>query len=104
MQVQVNHDNHIRIAEETSERLSQAVEDSLSQFADRITRVEMHLGDVNAGKGGQADKRCMLEARLGSLKPIAVTHQAETLYLAIDGALEKMEHALSHAIGKLETH
>jgi ribosome-associated translation inhibitor RaiA len=103
MQVQVNHDNHLRIAEETSARLSQAVEDSLSQYADRITRVEMHLGDENAGKGG-ADKRCMLEVRLGHLKPVAVTHLAETLYLAIDGALEKMEHALGHTIGKLETH
>jgi ribosome-associated translation inhibitor RaiA len=103
MQVQVNHDNHLRIAEDTSARLSQAVEDSLAQFADRITRVEMHLGDVNADKGGP-DKRCMLEVRMGSLKPVAVTHQAETLYLAIEGALEKMERALSRTIGKLETH
>ena len=50
MQVQVNHDNHIRIAEETSERLSQAVEDSLSKFADRITRVEMHQGNLWANQ------------------------------------------------------
>lgn len=104
MQVQVNHDNHVRISEDTSARLSLVVEESLARFSDRITRVEMHLGDVNAGKGGDADKRCMLEARLANLEPIAVTHQAESLHLAIDGALEKLEHAMSHTIGKRQTH
>jgi ribosome-associated translation inhibitor RaiA len=104
MQVQVNHDNHVRIGEEVSERLTQVLESSLSQFADRITRIEMHLGDENADKGGGTDKRCMLEARLANLEPIVVTHQAESLQLAFEGALEKLDRALSHAIGKLETH
>lgn len=104
MQVQVNHDNHVKIGEKVSQRLTRILESSLSQFADRITRVEMHLGDENAGKGGNSDKRCMLEARLANLPPIAVTHQAESLQLAFDGALKKLEHALSHAIGKAQTH
>ena len=104
MQVQVNHDNNIRIGAEVAERLSRVLEGSLSQFVDRITRIEMHLGDENAGKAGDADKRCMIEARLANLAPIAVTHQAESLQLAFEGALEKLEHALSHAIGKLQTH
>lgn len=103
MQIQVNHDNHVRLAGETAARLSKTVEDSLAKFADRITRVEMHLGDTNGGKGGP-DKRCMLEARMSNIQPIAVTHHAETMQLAIDGALERLDHALSHAIGKLETH
>ena len=103
MQIQVNHDNRVRLAGDTAQRLSKTVEDSLAKFADRITRVEMHLGDVNGSKGGP-DKRCMLEARMSNLQPIAVTHHAETLQLAIDGALERLDHALSHAIGKLETH
>jgi len=101
MQIQVNHDNRVRLVEETADRLSKTVEDSLAKFAERITRVEMHLGDVNGGKGGE-DKRCMLEARVANMQPIAVTHQAETLQMAIDGALEKLDHALSHAIGKSE--
>jgi ribosome-associated translation inhibitor RaiA len=103
MQIQVNHDNHVRLAGDTAQRLSQTVEDSLARFAERITRVEMHLGDLNGGKGGP-DKRCMLEVRMSNLQPIAVTHHAETLQLAIDGALERLDHAISHAIGKRETH
>jgi hypothetical protein len=101
MQVQVNHDNHLRIAQDTSERLSLTVQNSLAQYERQITRVEMHLGDVNGGKHGSDDKRCMLEARLDRMEPIAVTHQAPSVQLAVDGALKKLEHALSHAIGKL---
>ncbi len=71
MQIQVNHDNRVRLAEDTADRLSRTVEDYLSKFADRITRVEMHLSDLNGGKGG-SDKRCMLEARMSNLQPIAV--------------------------------
>jgi ribosome-associated translation inhibitor RaiA len=104
MQVQVNHDNNVRIGEEVADRLTQVLESSLAQFADRITRVEMHLGDENAGKHGNSDKRCMLEARLANLAPIAVTHQAETLQMAFEGALEKLDRALGHAVGKLQTH
>jgi ribosome-associated translation inhibitor RaiA len=104
MQVQVNHDNNVRIGEEVADRLTQVLESSLSQFADRITRVEMHLGDQNAGKHGDSDKRCMLEARLANLAPIAVTHQAESLQMAFEGALQKLDHALRHAVGKRETH
>lgn len=103
MQVQVNHDNHVRLAEDTAERLSRTVEDYLSKFADRITRVEMHLGDLNGGKGGK-DKRCMIEARMSNLQPIAVTHHAESVQLAIDGALAKLDHAIGHAVGKRESH
>lgn len=104
MRVQVNHDNNVRIGEEVADRLTRVLESSLSQFADRITRVEMHLGDENAGKHGDFNKRCMLEARLANLAPIAVTHQAESLQMAFEGALEKLDRALGHAIGKLQTH
>jgi len=103
MQVQVNHDNHLRIAQDTSERLAESVQASLSQFSHQITRVEMHLGDVNGGKHGDSDKRCMLEARLDHLQPVAVSHQAPSVQQAIDGALKKLDHALSHAIGKRRT-
>lgn len=104
MQVQVNHDSNVRIGEEVADRLTRVLESSLAQFADRITRVEMHLGDENAGKHGDSDKRCMLEARLANLAPISVTHQAESLQMAFEGALEKLDRALGHAIGKLQAH
>ena len=104
MQVQINHDNHVRISADVSERFTRVLESSLAQFGDRITRVEVHLADENASKGGDFDKRCVLEAHVANLAPIAVTHEAASLQLAFEGALVKLKHALRAAVGKRQTH
>lgn len=104
MQIQVNTDRNIHGGEDLAERVKQMVEDAIGHLSDRITRIEVHLNDENSRKGGEHDKRCMLEARLAGLQPIAVTHMAETLAQAIDGATEKLEHALAHTLGKLQNH
>jgi ribosome-associated translation inhibitor RaiA len=103
MQVQINHDNHVRLGADVEQRLADTVRDFLDRFGDRITRVEVHMSDANGGKGGD-DKRCLLEARLANLQPIAVSHLAASYQLAFDGALDKLEHAINHTVGKLETH
>lgn len=103
MQIQVNTDRHIQGGEDLHERVQGMVEDAVSHLRERITRIEVHLSDENSDKGGDKDKRCMLEARLRGMQPIAVTHQAETLALAIDGAAEKLERALGSALGKLSS-
>jgi len=104
MQVQVNHDNHVRLGADVEQRFGDIIRDTLNRYGDRITRVEMHVSDENGGKRGESDKRCMLEARMASLQPIAVSHLADSYQLAFDGALEKLEHAISHTVGRLETH
>jgi ribosome-associated translation inhibitor RaiA len=103
MQIHVNTDRHIQGGEDLHERVQQMVEGAISHLRDRITRIEVHLSDENSDKGGDKDKRCMLEARLSGLQPIAVTHQAETVALAIDGAAEKLERAIGSALGKLNS-
>jgi ribosome-associated translation inhibitor RaiA len=102
MQVLVNSDNHITGTEDLTLRVEQVVENAVSRFGDRITRVEVHLNDVNSHKLGDRDKRCMMEARVGGLKPIAVTAEAASLDAAIDAAAEKLERALDHTLGRLE--
>ena len=77
------------------------MESVLSRFADQITRVEVHLSDVNSHKGGDDDKRCMLEARETGLEPMAVSHQAATLPQAIDGAAKELERALETTLRRL---
>ena len=104
MQVQINHDNHVRLGEDVEQRLAGTVRDFLNRFGDRITRVEVHMSDANGSSKGGDDKRCLLEARMANLAPIAVSHLADTYQLAFDAALDKLEHAISHSIGKLETH
>jgi ribosome-associated translation inhibitor RaiA len=101
MQVLVNSDHHILGSEPVTARVESIVMEAVGRFADRITRVEVHLNDVNGAKHGERDKRCMMEARVGGVAPIVVHHQAPTLREAIDGAAAKLERALEHALGRL---
>jgi hypothetical protein len=61
------------------------VESALSRVSDHIMRVEVHLSDENSVKDSQDDMRCMMETRLESRQPVAVTHQAATLDEAVEG-------------------
>jgi ribosome-associated translation inhibitor RaiA len=102
MQVLVNSDHHIVGGEDLTERVQGVVEGRLERFEGRITRVEVHLNDLNSLKRGERDKRCMMEVRLGGMKPIAVSHEAPTLTEAIHMAADKLERAVEHALGKLQ--
>ena len=90
MQIQINTDHNIGGHQAFIARVSGEVESALSRFSAHITRVEVHLSDENSHKNGQADKRCMMEARLEGRQPIAVTHEAATLDQAIGGASDKL--------------
>ncbi|MEX2497114.1 MAG: HPF/RaiA family ribosome-associated protein [Woeseia sp.] len=106
MLVQINTDHNIEGREQLSRHVEEKIQAALNaRFGERLTRVEVHLGDENSSKkGGGADKRCLLEARPAGLQPIAVSHQAESLNLAVDGALAKFKRALGHAFGKQKNH
>jgi ribosome-associated translation inhibitor RaiA len=98
----VNTDANMTGREALVARVQSDVGAALSHFAEHLTRVEVHLGDENAGKAGNADKRCMIEARLEGYRPIAVTHHAATVAEALDGAAERMVHRLDHTLGRLQ--
>lgn len=100
MQVLVNSDHNIHGTESVTERIESIVTDAVDRFADRITRVEVHLSDENAEKRSDNDKRCVMEARIGGMAPVVVQHQAATVREAIDGAADKLERALEHAFGR----
>ncbi|WP_120994937.1 HPF/RaiA family ribosome-associated protein [Stutzerimonas urumqiensis] len=102
MHVQVNS-HHIPGSVALHEWVGAAVEDRLERFDDFLTRIEVHLSDENAQKAGADDKRCQIEARPKGHQAISVTHKAESLQLAVEGAAEKMHHALDHLTGRLET-
>jgi ribosome-associated translation inhibitor RaiA len=101
MQVQLNTDRQITANDQLARQVESALESALSRFADQVTRVEVHLSDENSDKGGDNDKRCLLEARLAGLRPVAVSHQAGTLQQAIDGAAQKLERSIESTLGRL---
>ncbi len=104
MQVLVNSNHSISVTADLEERIKATVETELDRFDDHLTRVEVHLNDENSNKSGPHDKRCQMEARVKGHDPISATHKAEILDLAINGAAEKLNHALSHALDKLNRH
>lgn len=101
MQIQVNTDSSIEHHEPLTRHVETVVEGSLSRFKENITRVEVHLSDTNGQKSGDADNRCLMEARLQGHQPIAVTEHAATLHQSIQGAADKLKRAIDHSLGKL---
>lgn len=101
MQIQVNSDNHIDSTSRLEEWVRTTVESTLERYEENLTRVEVHLRDENGDKPGPHDMRCQMEARPKGHQPISVTHKANSLDQAVDGAAIKLNHALEHLFGKL---
>jgi hypothetical protein len=105
MQIQINTDGNIEGHEQLAQKVEAVVRDGLQRFTAKLTRVEVHLSDENSDKkSGAEDKRCLLEARLAGLQPIAVSHEAATTELAVKGALERLNHLLDGTLGRMSKH
>jgi ribosome-associated translation inhibitor RaiA len=101
MYIQINTDHNIKGHQALNAQISAVVENDLSRFSDHITRVEIHLSDVNSNKkGGNNDIRCMMEVRIKDRQPIAVTHQAATLDQVVDGAVDKLTRLIETTLGR----
>jgi ribosome-associated translation inhibitor RaiA len=101
VQIQVNTDDNVKGGEELSARISTEIRSRLERFSRHITRIEVHLSDENAGKSGQSDKRCLIEARLEGRQPEVASERAGTLEGAYSGAAKKLQRALETTLGKL---
>jgi ribosome-associated translation inhibitor RaiA len=101
MQVLVNTDASVEGREALEQEVAAVVGDALEHYEQEITRVEVHLSDENAGKGGSDDKRCLMEARLAGHQPLAVSHKAPSMQLAVDGAAAKLNNLVGNTLGRL---
>jgi hypothetical protein len=104
MQVQVNTDDNLRGGASLAAWVEKEVKDTLSHFSSHVTRVEVHLGDENAGKAGDMDKRCAIEARAAGLDPVSVTNKAPNVEEACRGALRKLRSVLDSRLGRRQDH
>jgi len=104
MQVQVNTSNGVDNKETLDRWAGEYLNEALGRFSQDITRVEVQLRDVNNGKKGADEKRCMLEARITGREPVAATHHAPSQDEAFRGATQRLIHLLDHTLGKLDRH
>ena len=102
MQIQVNAAD-VDNSDAIELRVEEEVNHALNRFTDRITRVEVHLRNLNGPKHG-IDKRCKMEARIAGLDPLVVEQDADDLYEAIHRAAKKLERAVKHQIERHEEH
>ncbi|HLW39953.1 MAG TPA: HPF/RaiA family ribosome-associated protein [Brumimicrobium sp.] len=103
MEVIFNTDNQIDGKERVGSYFSKQIREELSRFEEKVTRIEVHLSDVNSTKkGGENDIKCVLEARPKGFKPVAVTSFGDNVERAISGAIKKVESSLSSLFGKVQ--
>jgi ribosome-associated translation inhibitor RaiA len=102
MQIQFNTDNNVTGNEGLIASSTSLISEELSRFSQQITRVEVHFSDEDGNKDGGNDKRCMMEARLAGMKPIAVTNNAHTPEQALFGAIDKLKTSLEKITGRLK--
>lgn len=101
MRIDIKTDNHVQFDPSVEQHVNQSLESVRTRYGDQITWVEVHVGDVNAGKKGDLDKRCMMEARVDGRPPLVAEEHAATLASAISGAARKLLRVIESDLGKL---
>ena len=104
MKIQVNTDSSVKGDERLESIIEDLVSDKLNRFRNDLTRVEVHIRDENADKGGSDDHRCAIEARLRGLDPVAVTHNDADVERSATGAVNKLRRKLSRILDKRNEH
>lgn len=100
MQIEVSTDSTIEGREKLIAHVQGVVEGALERFSARITRVEVHLTDVNGQKGGPDDTRCVMEVRLEGRPPVAVTSQEASVDQAVSHAAGKLKRLVDSTLGR----
>ncbi|PVZ87620.1 hypothetical protein C9426_11240 [Serratia sp. S1B] len=100
MNIEIRTDKNIQNSERLIGYIRAELTNEFQRHSERITHFSVHLSDENGDKGGDDDLRCMIEARLAGVKPIAVSHKAGTVDAAIHGAIERLKRSLEHVIEK----
>jgi len=80
--------------------IERTLEHQLQHHAERLTRVEVHLKDLNSGKKHGVDKHCLIEARPRGMDPVAAGHDAPEWKDAVHEAILKLERLLHHKFDK----
>jgi ribosomal subunit interface protein len=104
MKIQFNTDKSINGDERHEEYFSSQIAKKLERFENRITRIEVFLTDENGKKAGHNDIVCKIEARVEGKNPITVSEQADSMNLAISGAIDKLKAALETVVGRMQNH
>ncbi len=102
MQVQFNSDNNISGTDTMGQRIEGQLRERLERFADRLTRLEVHVSDDNGARSHGEDKKCVIEARIQGSNPLSATANADTIDSAASKAGNKLAKMLERHFGKAD--
>jgi hypothetical protein len=100
MKIQVNSDKTIAVNASLIRPVEGEVRRVLGRFAIRLTRVEIHLSEVDNRQRGQTDKRCLIEVRPTGARPLSASGLATKMADAVRYALGKMQRSLTTIFGR----
>jgi hypothetical protein len=100
MKIQVNSDKTIDVDASLKRFAEDEVRRLLGRFAKRLTRVEIHLSDIDNKKTGKADKRCLVEVRPAGDRPMIAHATAANTESAVGEALKKTQRLLTTFFGR----
>ncbi len=100
MHIEINY-RDLSKSDRLDDYINEAIDHNLGRFNERITRVEVHVGDLNGHKAGENDKRCMMEARPAGMPPVVAEAHTGDIYTAVSDAAHKLERALERKFAKI---
>jgi ribosome-associated translation inhibitor RaiA len=100
MQIEVTTDNHVAGSDRLNQQVQSVIEDALGRFGERVTWVEVHLGDENSHKTGGA--YCGIHAKLAGAETFNVDAESDTVDQALDAATDKLLKVIDRTLGKRE--
>jgi hypothetical protein len=100
MKIQVNSDKTIGVDASLTSFVENEVGRVLDRFSQNLTRVEVHLSDIDNKKTGRPDKRCLVEARLAGDRPMSASATSTKTESAVSQALGKMQRSLTTFFGR----
>lgn len=103
MFIQVNTDNQVDGHARLLARLEAMARDRLERFGERITRVEIHVRDLNGPADSPELIRAQVELRPAGRRPLSASDTAGDVESAVTGALDKAATAFDRQIGRTTT-
>ena len=104
MEILINTDHNIEGTAQMRAYFQEQIETQFERFREHLSRIEVKISDENGDKKRENDKRCVLEARIKGMQPIAVTSFGNTVEKAFNTAADKMKTSLDSTIGKLRSY
>lgn len=105
LEIQFNSDNAVNGNDDLSAQARERISERLSErFGSRLTRIEVHVRDIDGTSNGPEGIEATIEARPSNGSPIVVTARNSSPMEAVNSALGTMVTRLDAVFGKADRH